>query len=243
MKNLLLSSIIILLSVGSLKAEEVATDSQSSNEDTLKTDTLDVNSDSKTIPENFEVSLTDEENADAVTDDNPTTDEAGLDNDMTLMAPPRGGGGRGGGRGHGGGGGYHRGGGRGHGGGGGYHRGGGGYGGGGGYHRGGGGAYRGRGGHYYGGYRSRPGWYGDWRWNRTWRPGWAYRGVRYPRYYRYPSIPYNYYQCTAFDEYMNAFSAGGRTINEAAYNALYACGGSTFEYSGCYIPEGYCSRR
>lgn len=42
---------------------------------------------------------------------------------------------------------------------------------------------------------------------------------------------------------MNAFSEIGYTRDEAAYNALYECGGDDWDYAGCYVPEQYCRLR
>ena len=87
-------------------------------------------------------------------------------------------------------------------------------------------------------------------WNH---PGWSWDYHRYPTWWR-PSmsfpiwiwlarVPRGYWQCTAFDESMQAYSAIGHHRDEAAYSALYACGGENFENNGCYVPNGYCRRR
>jgi len=39
---------------------------------------------------------------------------------------------------------------------------------------------------------------------------------------------------------MQAYTRIGPDENQAAYGALYACGGANFQQFGCYIPEGYC---
>lgn len=86
-----------------------------------------------------------------------------------------------------------------------------------------------------------------------WRTGWHVRHHhhRFPHWYRtdivwplwvwvnYP-IPAGYWQCTAFDENLTAYSDIGPTADQAAWNALYDCGGDDPEANGCYIPEGYC---
>jgi hypothetical protein len=285
MKQLLLSTLLILLASGGLRAEDtpeealstLPTEADSSetintetgNSEALSSETLDIEADIDETTANLALPLN-EDTLDSEIDSNlEEVDEfdmndlsADINDEALMLLPPRRGGGNPGGGHRGGGnrgGGMHRGGGNPGGGhpGGGFRRGGGNPGGG--MHRGGGNPGRGgtvRGGHdrggrgyqpgrrsyRYGGHRDRPGWNRGWRWNRTWRPGWWYRGIIFPRYNRDYNTPYNYYQCTAFDEYMNAYSAAGPTEDQAAYNALYTCGGSSFEYSGCYIPEGYCSR-
>ncbi len=94
----------------------------------------------------------------------------------------------------------------------------------------------------YRGHHDRPGWESRWHWNRDWRPRWADRGIRFPRFIRHTRVPIGYYQCTAFDRNMNAYSASGLSVDQAAYNALYDCGGSDFQMYGCYIPNGYCNQ-
>jgi hypothetical protein len=51
-----------------------------------------------------------------------------------------------------------------------------------------------------------------------------------------------YWQCTAFDQYENPFSAAGPDRDSAAYNALYDCGGDDYQDT-CFIPAGYCNIR
>lgn len=87
----------------------------------------------------------------------------------------------------------------------------------------------------------RPGWRHDWQWNKRSRPHWLEFGFTFPAFWWINEVRPGYWQCTAFDSYHYAFSAVGRRQNEAAYNALYDCGGP-FNYNNneCYIPNGYC---
>src|SRR5262249_19810280 len=98
------------------------------------------------------------------------------------------------------------------------------------------------GGSWHSGWRPYPGWHGGWRWNRGWRPVWVVAGLAFPAWY-WINLPYGYYQCTAFDQNMTPFPEIGTTEDQAAYNALYACGGEDYQTAGCYIPEGYCRLR
>ena len=52
-----------------------------------------------------------------------------------------------------------------------------------------------------------------------------------------------YFQCTAVDEELEQFTASALTRNEAAFDALFDCGGDDYQAAGCYIPEGYCRVR
>ncbi|PIS11659.1 MAG: hypothetical protein COT73_02825 [Bdellovibrio sp. CG10_big_fil_rev_8_21_14_0_10_47_8] len=89
----------------------------------------------------------------------------------------------------------------------------------------------------------RPGWHGGWRHDRGWHPGWWYAGISLPYFVWAPESPYGYWQCMAFSEDRQVFSASAPTLNEAAYNALFDCGGPNYQQYGCYIPDGYCRRR
>jgi hypothetical protein len=55
-------------------------------------------------------------------------------------------------------------------------------------------------------------------------------------------VPVGYWQCTAFDQNMTPYTAGGATVNEAAYNATYDCGQASYQ-GNCYIPQNYCRLR
>ena len=52
-----------------------------------------------------------------------------------------------------------------------------------------------------------------------------------------------WWQCTAFNAAMETFSRVGPDEDQAAYGALYACGGANYQQFGCYIPPGYCQQR
>ena len=93
------------------------------------------------------------------------------------------------------------------------------------------------------GWRPHPGWAPGWAWNRAWRPAWWRVGVAFPAFYWAASVPVGYYQCTAFNAAMQPVTQFGPDINQAAYGALYACGGANYQAAGCYIPEGYCQLR
>ena len=93
------------------------------------------------------------------------------------------------------------------------------------------------------GWRPHPGWAPGWGWNRTWRPAWWRVGIVFPAFYWAAAAPVGYYQCTAFNAAMQPVTQFGPDINQAAYGALYACGGANYQAAGCYIPEGYCRIR
>ncbi len=76
-----------------------------------------------------------------------------------------------------------------------------------------------------------------WIWDPIWYPRWWVPSITFPAWYWIAEIPYGYWQCTAFNEYLEPFAAIGATRNQAAYNATYACGGQSM---GCYIPHNYC---
>jgi hypothetical protein len=94
----------------------------------------------------------------------------------------------------------------------------------------------------YPGYeQGRPGWNEGWRWDYGYRrPSWCHDSIDYPQFEWVYQIAPGYYQCTSFNNNLYGFSAIGATIDEAAYNALYDCGGPYYLQSGCYIPNGYC---
>ncbi len=85
-----------------------------------------------------------------------------------------------------------------------------------------------------------PGWHQGWQWNQAWRPHWYQWGMQFPAYNWSYGVPQGYWQCVAFNGYMQAFYGIGYDINQAAYGALYYCGGA---YNGCYIPPNYCQVR
>ncbi len=79
-----------------------------------------------------------------------------------------------------------------------------------------------------------------WGWDRYWYPFWWYPTILLSPWIWINDIHYDLWQCTAFDQTLEPFAAVGRTENEAAYNAIYACGG---QFAGCYIPPNYCRHR
>lgn len=97
--------------------------------------------------------------------------------------------------------------------------------------------------YHKGGWHHRPGWHHGWKWNFHRYPHWWYPTIILPAWFWVADIPVGYWQCTAFDEDLNAFSEIGATLDEAAYNALYECGGMDWDEEGCYVPEDYCRIR
>lgn len=87
-------------------------------------------------------------------------------------------------------------------------------------------------------WRPHQGWHHNYVWKRSHRPRWVYSGYSWPAWY-WITTPRGYWQCTAFDQYMNDYSEVGSTEDQAAYNALAACG----DFGDCYIPSGYCQFR
>ncbi len=79
-----------------------------------------------------------------------------------------------------------------------------------------------------------------WHWDRYWLPFWWYPTITWPLWNWIQEIPYGYWQCTAFDQYLDAFPALGTNEAQAAFNATYACGGQEL---GCYIPPNFCRFR
>ncbi len=88
----------------------------------------------------------------------------------------------------------------------------------------------------------RPGWRFGWDIDYRVRPFWFYDAIVFPRFVFVAEVQRNYYQCTAFDENRNPYSASAPTRQEAAYNALYDCGGPDYA-DECYVPEGFCQLR
>lgn len=87
----------------------------------------------------------------------------------------------------------------------------------------------------------RPGWRNGWRWDFGRHPFWWRVGIEFPLFIWAIDTPQFWWQCTAFDEEM-PYSAAAPTRDEAAYNALYDCGGPNYA-NQCYIPPGYCQLR
>ena len=100
-------------------------------------------------------------------------------------------------------------------------------------------------GHHEGGkWHPHPGWRAGWHHNAHWYPRWYRTGIRWPLWVWVGDyMPSGYWQCTAFNEQLRGFSAIGPNRDEAAYGALYNCGGASYEAAGCYIPENYCRFR
>jgi len=105
----------------------------------------------------------------------------------------------------------------------------------------GGGGWHGSPGWHNGG--PRPGWNAGWHRDLGWRPGWWRIGFPLPVFFYAPEVPFGYWQCTAFDQNQQSYSASAPGSDEAAYNALYDCGGPDYQGNGCFIPPGYCERR
>ncbi len=108
-----------------------------------------------------------------------------------------------------------------------------------------GGGY-GHGPHYgHPGYHSggpRPGFHHGWSWRHNFHPFWWSAGLLFPAFVWALEIPYGWYQCTAYDEFMMPYMATAPGVDEAAYNSLYDCGGAGYQRT-CYIPPGYCQLR
>ena len=64
-----------------------------------------------------------------------------------------------------------------------------------------------------------------------------YVGAQFPGFNWSPWIRPGYYQCTAFNSYFQSALGTGLTLQQAASNALFYCGGPYV----CYIPWGYCN--
>jgi len=94
-----------------------------------------------------------------------------------------------------------------------------------------------------GGFGPRPGFAPGWRFNPGWRPGWLRPGIIFPGFFWIAEASPGYWQCTAYNAEMQPFSDVGPDSNQAAYNALYSCGGPDYQAAGCYIPAGYCQLR
>jgi hypothetical protein len=99
------------------------------------------------------------------------------------------------------------------------------------------------GGQHYGHHNPAPGWSHTYVYNYHYYPRWYYAGFVFPVWYWAAEVPVGYWQCTAFNQELTPFYATGMTEHQAAYNAMYACGGPSASAMGCYVPEGYCRLR
>ena len=88
----------------------------------------------------------------------------------------------------------------------------------------------------------RPGWHDGWRWDYGFHPFWWTAGVWFPLFVWEVATPRLWWQCTAFDQNHDAFTASAPDQQEAAYDAMYDCGGPEAQQT-CYIPAGYCQLR
>jgi len=94
----------------------------------------------------------------------------------------------------------------------------------------------------HGEYRPHPGWHAGWHYDTGWHPHWTI-GFNFPAFGFIATVPAGYWQCTAFNSDGAPVSDVGPTSDEAAYAALYSCGGPDYTASGCYIPPNYCRPR
>src|SRR5262249_17878658 len=95
------------------------------------------------------------------------------------------------------------------------------------------------------GWGPRPGWNSSWRYERSYHPRWWGPKIAFPSFV-WLNVNPGVWQCTAFnqyDQYIAPSTYVARTQSEAAYGALYDCGGPDYQASGCFIPDGYCRRR
>jgi hypothetical protein len=87
----------------------------------------------------------------------------------------------------------------------------------------------------------RPGWKSGWTYDRGQRPNWWNVGLIFPAFAFAADLAHGDWQCTAFDQAQNPYSAAADNQEEAQYNALYDCGGQNYAQD-CYIPDGYCNQ-
>jgi hypothetical protein len=76
----------------------------------------------------------------------------------------------------------------------------------------------------------------------SFHPHWWFQGAVFPLFFWETSVPASFWQCIAFDqqgEDATPYLGFAPTEDEAAFNALEACGGE----QECYIPAGYCQRQ
>ena len=92
------------------------------------------------------------------------------------------------------------------------------------------------------GWHEYPGWHDGWHHDGNWHPGWWHEGYIFPVWV-WIDVDDGWWQCTAFNGAMETFSRVGPDEDQAAYGALYACGGANYQQFGCYIPPGYCQQR
>lgn len=95
------------------------------------------------------------------------------------------------------------------------------------------------------GWGPRPGWQSGWHYQRNYHPHWYGPKIVFPGFI-WLNINPGVWQCTAFnqyDQYLVPYSYVAVDQGQAAYGALYDCGGPNYQVSGCYIPPGYCQRR
>ncbi len=81
-----------------------------------------------------------------------------------------------------------------------------------------------------------------WTWNKLFRPSWWWAGALFPIWWWSNSTPADAWQCIAFGSFgegAKGYVGVGYSQDDAAYNAMMACG----DPKDCYIPPGYCQRR
>ena len=96
-----------------------------------------------------------------------------------------------------------------------------------------------------GGWGPRPGWHSTWRYPKTYHPHWWAPTITFPGFV-WLNVNPGVWQCTAFnqyDQYLAPYSYVASSQSQAAYGALYDCGGRNYQATGCYIPQGYCQVR
>lgn len=95
------------------------------------------------------------------------------------------------------------------------------------------------------GWGPRPGWHSSWHYDHGYHPHWYGPHVVFPGFL-WLNVNPGVWQCTAYnqyDRYLAPYSYVAESQDQAAYGALYDCGGPDYQASGCYIPPGYCQRR
>jgi hypothetical protein len=95
-----------------------------------------------------------------------------------------------------------------------------------------------------------PGYYPAWILDEAYPgPDWvvdAEEPIEWPQFEWLNGVAPGEWQCTAFnhnDQTLEPYSDIGKTRNQAAYDALYACGGKEWKAEGCYIPAGFCKQK
>jgi hypothetical protein len=94
-------------------------------------------------------------------------------------------------------------------------------------------------------YVDHPGYKSGWHYDNHYQPQW-YRTKHNIHFepFRFGfgiTVISGYWQCTAFNQDLQAVSDTGPTLEQAQYAALYSCGGPGWQAEGCYIPPGYCN--